>query len=104
MCWRRPRRAAALAAILAMAFAGQASAVTLVPPKPNVFFGVSDRGTTAEFNEFAGLLRNPPAVLGPFPPWGNSLNEAYERWRETATRPVRHISAADDQTLAELIT
>src|ERR1044072_2086708 len=60
MCWRKPRRARALAAILAMAFAGQASAVTLVPPKPNVFFGVSDRGTTAEFNEVAGAA----ALLG----------------------------------------
>ena len=62
MCWRRLRRAAALAAVLAVGLAGQAAAVTLVPPKPNVFFGVSDRGTTAEFNEFAELLGKPPEI------------------------------------------
>ena len=82
----------------------QASAVTLVPPKPNVFLGVSDRGTTAEFNEFAALTGKHPALLQTFHPWGNSLNAAYERWRETGTRPILHISTADDQTLAELIT
>ena len=77
----------------------------LVPPKPNVFFGVSDRGTTAEFNEFAGCsVGKHPALLQTFHPWGNSLNEAYERWRETGTRPILHISTADDQTLAEMIT
>ena len=92
---------AALAALLAPA---QAAAVSLVPPKPNVFLGVSDRGTTTEFNEFAELTGKHPALLQTFHPWGNSLNEAYERWRETATRPILAISTADDQTLAELIT
>jgi len=111
MCWRALRRlrraggllalVAALAALLAPA---PAAAVSLVPPKPNVFLGVSDRGTTTEFNEFAELTGKHPALLQTFHPWGNSLNEAYERWRETATRPILHISTADDQTLAELIT
>jgi hypothetical protein len=82
----------------------RATAVSLVPPKPNVFLGVSDRGTTTEFSQFAELTGKHPALLQTFHPWGNSLNEAYERWRETATRPVLHISTADDQTLAELIT
>ena len=104
MYWRVPSRVVALAAVLAVAFAGQASAATFVPPKPNVFLGVSDRGTTAEFNEFAALTGKHPALLQTFHPWGNSLNEAYERWRETATRPILHISTADDQTLAEMIT
>jgi len=83
---------------------GAASAVTLVPPKPNVFLGVSDRGTTAEFNEWAELAGKHPALLQTFHPWGNSLNAAYERWRETGTRPILHISTANDQTLAEMIT
>ena len=83
---------------------GAASAVTLVPPKPNVFLGVSDRGTTAEFNEWAELVGKHPALLQTFHPWGNSLNAAYERWRETGTRPILHISTANDQTLAEMIT
>ena len=104
MCWRTLRRIAAIAA-MAMAFiAAPASALTLVPPKPNVFFGVSDRGDTAEFLEFSDLVGKHPALLQTFHPWGNSLNRAYERWRETGTRPILHISTADDQTLAELIT
>ncbi|HET6999475.1 MAG TPA: hypothetical protein VFI03_12915 [Solirubrobacterales bacterium] len=104
MYWRVPSRVAVLAAVLAVLFAAQASAVSLVPPKPSVLLGVSDRGTTQEFNEFAALTGKHPALLQTFHPWGNSLNEAYERWRETATRPILHISTADDQTLAELIT
>jgi hypothetical protein len=110
MSWRSPRRAlgrlaalAAMAATLASA-PGAASALTLVPPKPSVFFGVSDRGTTAEFNEWAELVGKHPALLQTFHPWGNSLNAAYERWRETGTRPILHISTANDQTLAEMIT
>src|SRR5262245_55127988 len=111
MYWRASRRirllrpllvvVVVLAALLGPARAG---AVSLVPPKPNVFLGVSDRGTATEFNEFAELTGKHPALLQTFHPWGNSLNEAYERWRETATRPILHISTADDQTLAELIT
>ena len=54
-----------------------------MPPKPSVFFGVSDQGTTQEFNEFTELLAKHPALLETFHPWGNSLNAAYERWRET---------------------
>jgi hypothetical protein len=109
MSWRRPRRIVAFA-VSAFALASPAlltapaQALTLVPPKPNVFFGVSDRGTTQEFNEFAELVGKHPALLQTFHPWGNSLNQAYERWRETATRPILHISTADDQTLTEMIT
>jgi len=105
MSWRIPRRAVALAlATVVFACGGQASALTLAPPKPNVLFGVSDRGATTDFNEFAELLAKHPALLETFHPWGNSLNEAYERWRETATRPVLAIATTDDQTLTELIT
>ncbi len=105
MCWRRAlSRAIALAVALVALGAGQAAAVSLVPPKPDVFLGVSDRGSTQEFNEFAELTGKHPALLETFHPWGNSLNAAYERWRETGTRPVLAISTADDQTLAELIT
>jgi hypothetical protein len=93
-----------LAAILAALLAAPAQAMSLVPPKPNVFLGISDRGSTAEFNETAALMGKHPALLETFHPWGNSLNAAYERWRETGTRPILHISTADDQTLAEMIT
>ena len=98
------RRAFGLALLGAALFAGQASALSLVPPKPDVYLGVSDRGSTEEFNEFAALTAKHPALLETFHPWGNSLNEAYERWRETGTRPILHISTIDDQTLAQLIT
>ncbi|HEV2858056.1 MAG TPA: hypothetical protein VGW80_06610 [Solirubrobacterales bacterium] len=105
MCSKTPRRVLAAIAVLAvLAVPASASALSLVPPKPSVFLGVSDRGTTTEFNEWVELTGKHPALLQTFHPWGNSLNEAYERWRETATRPILHISTADDQTLAELIT
>jgi len=104
MSWKVLNRALALGAVGAALLAGQATALTLAPPKPNVFLGVSDRGTTAEFNEFVTLTGKHPALLQTFHPWGNSLNAAYERWRETGTRPVLAIATTDDQTLAELIT
>jgi hypothetical protein len=104
MSWKVTKRALSLAIALAALPAAQASALSLVPPKPDVLLGVSDRGTTEEFNEFATLTAKHPALLETFHPWGNSLNKAYERWRETGTRPILAISTADDQTLTELIT
>jgi hypothetical protein len=110
MYWRRPSRLRSFLAPLAVAagllalMAPGAGAMSLVPPKPDVLLGVSDRGTTEEFNNFAGLTGKHPALLETFHPWGNSLNSAFERWRETGTRPILHISTADDQTLAEIIT
>ena len=106
MCWRKTlRQVLALATVSAALLASSASAaMTLVPPRGNVFLGVSDRGTATDFFDFAALTRKRPALLETFHPWGNSLNVAYERWRETETRPILHISTADDQTLAELIT
>jgi hypothetical protein len=104
MCWRKARRCAALAALALAGWAPTAPALTLAPPKPNVLFGVSDRGTTQDFAEFTALVGKHPALLETFHPWGNSLNSAYERWRETATRPILHVSTVDDQTLTELIT
>lgn len=104
MCSKRARRSAALALLFVATCVAPASALTLAPPKPDVLLGVSDRGTAQEFEEFAGLIGKHPALLETFHAWGNNLNGAYERWRETATRPILHISTADDQTLAELIT
>ena len=104
MCWRALSRAVGLAAMAVVLLVGQASAISLVPPKPSVFLGVSDQGTTQSFNEFAEYTAKHPALLQTFHPWGNSLNAAYERWRETGTRPILAISTADDQSLAEIIT
>jgi hypothetical protein len=104
MSWRTPKRIAATAAAAFLLLAAPAQAMTLVPPKPDVLLGVSDRGSTQEFNEFAEITGKHPALIQTFHPWGNSLNAAYERWRETGTRPVLHISTTNDQTLAEMIT
>jgi hypothetical protein len=108
MSSQRPRRSpwlAVLAAALVLLVAAPgAAAVSLVPPKPDVLLGVSDRGTTAEYLAFTELTGKHMALMETFDPWGNSLNKAYERWRETQTRPVVAISTQDDQTLAELIT
>jgi hypothetical protein len=104
MYWRRIRQAAMLALAIGAIGAAPARALTLVPPKPDVLFGISDQGSTQQFNEFTELLAKHPALLETFHPWGNSLNQAYERWRETGTRPVLAISTQDDQTLSELIT
>jgi len=104
MSWKVPRRVLALALAGMALTAGPASATTLVPPKPSVFLGVSDSGSAQEFNEFAEFTGKHPALLQTFHPWGNSLNAAFERWRETGTRPILAISTADDQNLSEIIT
>ncbi len=96
---------AVLAAALALLFAAPAgAAMSLVPPKPDVLLGVSDRGSTEEFNPFAELTGKHPALMETFLGWGNSVNKAYERWRETQTRPVVAISTQNAQTLEEIIT
>src|SRR4051794_30230134 len=100
----RPLWLALAATALALLFAAQAGAVSLVPPKPDVLLGVSDRGSTEEFNAFSELIGKHPALLETFHPWGNNLNSSFERWRETQTRPVLAISTQDDQNLAEIIT
>jgi hypothetical protein len=104
MSWKVPRRVLAAALVAFALSAPQATAMSLVPPKPSVFLGVSDRGSAQEFNEFAEFTAKHPALLQTFHPWGNSLNAAFERWRETGTRPILAISTADDQNLSEIIT
>jgi hypothetical protein len=92
------------ASAFALLFAAPAGAMSLVPPKPDVLLGVSDRGTTEEFDSFAELTGKHPALMETFLGWGNSVNKAFERWRETQTRPVVAISTQNAQTLAEIIT
>ena len=108
MYWRRLRRTVLAPSVVLLALLAAApsagAAMSLVPPKPYLYLGVSDRGTTEEFNAFAELTGKHPALLETFHPWGNSLNTSFERWRETGTRPILHISTQDDQTLGEIIT
>ncbi len=104
---QRPTRfwlVAALSSALALALVPTATPKTLVPAPPTTFFGVSDRGSVAEFKEFAGFVDKHPAVLQTFHPWGNSLKQALPRWQAVNVRPMLHISTQDDETLAELIT
>jgi hypothetical protein len=100
----RGRWLALAALILSLACTASANAMSLVPPKPDVLLGVSDRGTTEEFNAFAELTGKHPALLETFLGWGNTVNKAFERWRETQTRPIVAISTQNAQTLEEIIT
>lgn len=116
MSWRRHRgmrsgdrclRAAWLAlavTALALVCAAPAGAISLVPPKPDVLLGVSDQGTTESFNRFTELTGKHPALVETYFGWGNSFNKAYERWRETGTRPIVHLSTQNPQTLENLIS
>jgi hypothetical protein len=102
---RRSAWLAALATALALVFAAPAgAAMSLVPPKPDVLLGVSDRGSTAGYEAFTELTGKHTALMETFLGWGNSVNKAFERWRETQTRPVVAISTQNAQTLEEIIT
>lgn len=94
----------AAAAALCLAAAGRASGELLDAPAGQVFFGVTDTGTTEDFLTFADSVGKHPAVIETFHPWGNSLHYAIPRWGEAQARPMLHISTIDDQNGAELIT
>jgi hypothetical protein len=109
MCSPRHRKrtawlAVAVSALALLAAAPSAAAMSLVPPKPDLLLGVSDRGSTEQFNAFTELTGKHPALMETFLGWGNSVNKAYERWRETQTRPIVAISTQNAQTLEEIIT
>jgi len=80
------------------------NAAVFGPPAGKVMTGVSDNGTLDGFQNFAAAVGFHPAVLQTFHPWGNGLNLAYRRWQNAEVRPMLHISTADDETRAELIT
>src|ERR1700755_1190586 len=72
---RPPLWLALAATALALLFAAPAgAAVSLVPPKPDLLLGVSDRGSTEEFNSFVELSGKHPALMETFLGWGNSVN------------------------------
>src|ERR1700759_1495667 len=88
----------------ALVFAAPAgAAMSLVPPKPDVLLGVSDRGSTEQFNSFVELTGKHPALMETFFGWGNTPNKAYERWRETQTRPVVAIATQNARTREKII-
>ena len=65
----------ALAALFTALFAGQAQALSLVPPKPDVLLGVSDRGTTEDFDEFEALTGVPVLINTSFNVKGEPIIE-----------------------------
>lgn len=81
-----------------------AKAAILGPSAGKIMTGVSDNGTLEGFQNFADAVGAHPAVLQTFHPWGNGLDLAYKRWQNAEVRPMLHISTADDETRAELIT
>lgn len=93
----------ALLALLAVAAPAQAGNI-FGPHLGKKLTGVSDNGTLEGFTNFAEATGKHPAVLQTFHPWGNGLNLAYRRWQNAEAMPMLHISTADDETRAELIT
>lgn len=102
---RRIATTACLAFLLALTgLAGPAFGALLPAPKGKVYTGVSDNGTLKGFENFTDRTGKHPAILQTFHPWGNGLELAYQRWQNAQVRPMLHISTADDETRAELIT
>ena len=89
---------------LALGVAAQASAGLLQPPAGQVFFGVSDTGVSSQFGEFAEAVGKHPAVIETFRSWGANLSGSIKRWQSAEARPILHISTADSNDGAELIT
>ena len=81
----------------------RADAKQYLPPPGKVFFGVTDTGVASQFRDFARSVGKHPPVIQTFHPWGNSLHQAFPRWKSIRARPMLHITTrADDGT--ELIT
>jgi hypothetical protein len=110
-------RRAALAAVLvalaaAWACAGVALATAgselqggvLVPKGKQVYFGVSDTGNPANFGEFSTAVSKHPAVIESFRPWGSDVRDSIQRWEIARARPMVHITTADPQTGAEVLS
>jgi hypothetical protein len=102
----RTALAVALASALALVLlaAPVASAGLLEPPGKKVYWGVSDTGDPADFGQFADSLDKHPAVMQSFRTWGTDFDEVITRWQVANARPMIHISTADNNTGAELIT
>lgn len=93
-----------LAFLLLLIPAQSSNAAVFGPPAGKVMTGISDNGTQEGFQNFAAAVDFHPAALQTFHPWGNGLNLAYKRWQNAEVRPMLHISTADDETRAEIIT
>jgi len=103
-------RAAAAALVVALVVAllgvaaGPASAGVLEPKGKQIFFGVSDTGDPASFGEFSEAVSKHPAVIESFRAWGSEIRDSIQRWEIARARPMVHITTADPQTGAEILT
>jgi hypothetical protein len=102
----RAALAVALAGALALVLpAAPAAAFSpLKPPGKKVYWGTSDTGDPADFGQFADVLDKHPAVIQSFRTWGTDFDEVIRRWQIARARPMVHLSTADNNTGAELIT
>jgi len=98
--------AVALASALSLALlAAPALAFSpLKPPGKKVYWGVSDTGDPADFGQFSNDLDKHPAVIQSFRTWGTDFDEVIRRWQTARARPMIHLSTADNNSGAELIT
>ena len=94
---------ALVAALLGVA-AGPASAGVLEPKGKQIYFGVSDTGDPASFGEFCEAVSKHPAVIESFRAWGSEVRDSIQRWEIARARPMIHITTADPQTGAEILT
>ena len=104
------RRAALAAVLVALAAAwaclgaAGAAAGVLEPQGKQVYFGVSDTGNPASFGEFSTAVSKHPAVIESFRAWGSDFHDSIQRWEIARARPMIHITTADPQTGAEMIS
>jgi len=103
-----PKLRAALAVILGSALLlmlpAAAGAGILTPHGHKVWFGVSDTGDPADFGHFSSAVHKHPAVMESFRTWGSDFPDSIRRWQTARTRPMIHISTADNNDGHELIT
>ena len=75
-----------------------------MPKGKQVYFGVSDTGDPASFGEFSTAVSKHPAVIESFRPWGSDVRDSIQRWEIARARPMVHITTADPQTGAEMLS
>lgn len=102
----RRAQAALLAALAALLLAAPAArAATYVPPRGQVFEGITDTRIRADFQDFATLVGKPHVpVVQAFHPWGTDPSEALARWQHYRVRGVLSISTAPGYGLAGTIS
>ena len=84
-----------LAALATLLLAAPARAATYVPPRGQVFAGITDTRIAADFQDYATLVGKPHVpVVQAFHPWGTDPSEALARWQGYRVRGVLSISTA----------